>query len=317
LQQGLELGVERLDLGVEVLHPPTELAQGSLGHRHHRIGVRGRAQPRGLGHHLVGVQALEPDPELVGGAERQVANLAQRGDAMVAPRAPGDVQHPHGLDVAGAPLELSVRLARQRRLGGRHGIDWIGLAWAMARLTVGAVHLDDFDAGAGEEPGQLGAIRAGALHPHPGHRPERGEPGDQLLVAGPGDLELLDSAWPPIEFTAAATRTSRWVSTPPQTAAVSNMVMTTFSSLVHGQGVARSCRGGGLVAPGLLEQPRAVTPPTGECRTQRSEAADVALAGSVVPECPTYPNWYRCHLATEPPSPDGELSRRDDHGLCV
>src|ERR1017187_10344261 len=118
-------------------------------------------------------------------------DLAQRGDAMVAGRATGDVQDPQGFDVAVATLGLSFRLARQCRLGGGDGVDGIGLALAMAGLAIGAVDLDDLDAGTSEEPGQLGAVGTGALDSHPCHRSEPGEPPKQLLVARCGDLELL------------------------------------------------------------------------------------------------------------------------------
>ena len=66
----------------------------------------------------------------------------------------------------------------------------VGLAGPPAGLPVRAARLDDLDPGPAQEPGQARAAGAGALHPDPGHRPEPGQPAQQVTVPGRGGREL-------------------------------------------------------------------------------------------------------------------------------
>lgn len=55
---------------------------------------------------------------------------------------------------------------------------------------VGPVHIDDRDPGRGQDPGEFGAVGAGALHFHRGERAVRAHPVQQVAVATDGGGEL-------------------------------------------------------------------------------------------------------------------------------
>jgi hypothetical protein len=72
-----------------------------------------------------------------------------------------------------------------------------GLALPAAVLAVGAVDLDDPDAGGGDMAGQAGAVAAGPLDVDQGDGPVPAQPAQQPVVAGRGDGELLDAEQAP------------------------------------------------------------------------------------------------------------------------
>jgi hypothetical protein len=72
-------------------------------------------------------------------------------------------------------------------LGGRLGVDWVGLAQAAAGPAVGSVNLDDLQAIGAHKPGQPGSVGAGAFDADLGHRPQALCPVDQRhITAGRG-----------------------------------------------------------------------------------------------------------------------------------
>ncbi len=80
--------------------------------------------------------------------------------------------------------------------GGADGAERVGLALAAPVLAVGAVDLDDPDAGGGDVAGQAGAVAAGALDADQADGPEPAQPAQQPGVAGRGDGELRDAEQP-------------------------------------------------------------------------------------------------------------------------
>src|SRR6266566_8216561 len=68
-----------------------------------------------------------------------------------------------------------------------------GLALPAPVLAVGAVDLDDPDAGGGDVAGQAGPVAAGALDADQADGPEPAQPAQQPGVAGRGDGELCDA----------------------------------------------------------------------------------------------------------------------------
>jgi hypothetical protein len=72
----------------------------------------------------------------------------------------------------------------------------VGFPLAAAVLPVGAVDLDDPDAGRGDVAGQAGAVAAGALDPDQAHGAESAQPAQQPGIADRGDGELPDAEQP-------------------------------------------------------------------------------------------------------------------------
>lgn len=73
-------------------------------------------------------------------------------------------------------------LRRSSSRGDR--VERIGLAFAVAGVTVRPVDLDHLEVGGGEEPGEASPVGAGAFHPHPLECPEAAQPPVQQLIAG-------------------------------------------------------------------------------------------------------------------------------------
>jgi hypothetical protein len=65
-----------------------------------------------------------------------------------------------------------------------------------AVLAVGAIDLDDPDAGGCDVAGQAGAVAAGALDPDQADGPEPAQPAQQPGIASRGDRELRDAEQP-------------------------------------------------------------------------------------------------------------------------
>ena len=74
--------------------------------------------------------------------------------------------------------------------GSADRVQGVGLALPAAVLAVGAVDLDDPDAGRGDVPGQSGAVAAGPFDPDQADRPEPAQPAEQAGVAGRGGREF-------------------------------------------------------------------------------------------------------------------------------
>ena len=75
------------------------------------------------------------------------------------------------ISIASIDPSAVLATARQRPLSaaraGFDGVELIGLAVAAPLLTVRSIDLDHLHPGALQEPGQPGAVGAGALHPDP------------------------------------------------------------------------------------------------------------------------------------------------------
>jgi hypothetical protein len=110
---------------------------------------------------------------------------------------------------------VTRRSARQCSSGGLDGVELVGLAVAAPLLAVRAVDLDHGDAGGGEMAGESGAVGAGPFDTDAYDRPEGLEqPARAWKPAGVVGNDSTPSS-PPTDSIAAATCTSRWVSTPP------------------------------------------------------------------------------------------------------
>ena len=230
-------------------------------------GSRLRVGPQrgGVAGQVVAVNVAEPFPQLVGGAEPEMADLVEALDPHVTPRAVRHQQRPDRFHIAIGGLGDPRGAARQRRPSRLDGVDGVGLA----------VHGDAPD-GSGdpprppstprcEKPGQAGPVGAGAFHPHPADRPERRQPGVQ--PANPARSWWNDSTpnTPPLASSAAATCTSKWVSTPPVIGRVLSTMVIAIPSVSNGQGVARTSREGDRDEP-LLSTASSITLRNGACR---------------------------------------------------
>ena len=105
----------------------------------------------------------------------------------------------------------------------------------------GAVNLDHRDVRGPQRPSQARSVRAGALDADLGDLAEGPQPPQELVVAGARGFELSTPSSAPMWSRAAATCTSRCVSTPPVTAraAAGSTMVIAIPSLSNGQGVAR------------------------------------------------------------------------------
>src|SRR5665213_452068 len=136
-------------------------------------------------------EALQPGMELVRGSKAQVTHLDDGLHPGLSGRSLGHHQHPDGLDRSVLGL---ARTGSSTTYGGPcrlHCIESVGLALAATGLPVLAVDFDYLHAFASEEPGEPGAIRAGALDADLGHLAEALEPVEQCLVAGSVGVERL------------------------------------------------------------------------------------------------------------------------------
>ena len=166
----------------------------------------------------------EPGPQVIGPGQDQGPGLVDRPGAFSCGAAPGDHQRADRLHGAVPALRRAAGPAGLGGPGSADRVQRVGLALPAAVLPVGAVHLDDPDAGGCHVPGQAGAVAAGPLDPDQGDGPEPGQPAQQPGIAGRRGRELPTPSSPPMGSSAAATCTSAWVSTPPVMARVSTMV---------------------------------------------------------------------------------------------
>ena len=212
--QGLEDGVDLGDLLFEGDGSPGQHPQAELGERD---DVAFGSGPIGRGplEKVEDVEASELVSDGLGGSRDQVAHLVERLGPTLPRRCSGNAQNPHGFDVSVPRLGLAAGVAREGGPGGRDGIFGIGLALAPAALAIGAVHLDDADPFVLKVTGEPGAIRAGPFDTDQLDGAEVAQPPQQLLVAGSVVGKLSTPRRAPRSSKAAATCTSRCVSTPP------------------------------------------------------------------------------------------------------
>ena len=211
--------------------------------------------------------AGEPGPQVVGAGHDQRPGLVDGLGPLGAGAALGDHQRADRLDGAVPALRRAAGPAGLGGPGGADGVQRVGLALPAPVLPVGAVDLDDPDAGRGDVAGQAGAVAAGALDPDQGRR-SRTRPassaGGRTRPRWPGTPATPSS--PPTGSSAAATCTSAWVSTPPVIARVSTMV-TAIPFLWLRDGTHPLAAG--PVNPGLLPRPgrSGPAPPVGAMKT--------------------------------------------------
>ena len=118
-----------------------------------------------------------------------MADLVQRFGLGGSGAAFGDHERTDRFDVAVTRLGPPDRSTRLRGAGGFDGVQRVGLALPAAQLAVRSIDLDHVDARSRQEPSETGAVGARALDPDPHERPERSQPGRQLVLTGPGRLE--------------------------------------------------------------------------------------------------------------------------------
>src|SRR5207245_2787523 len=147
-------------------------------------------QRRQLGDQVSGGVPGEPDPQVVGPGHDQGPGLVDGLGPLGAGAALGDHQRADRLDGAVPAFRRAAGPAGLRGPGGADGVERVGLALPAPVLAVGAVDLDDADAGGGDIAGQAGAVAAGALDADQADGPEPAQPAQQPGVAGRGDGEL-------------------------------------------------------------------------------------------------------------------------------
>ena len=125
-----------------------------------------------------------------------LAWLIVRVRSRMAPR-PGDHQRADCLHGAVPALGCAAGPARLGGPGRADRVQGVGLALPAPVLAVGAVDLDDPDAGRGDVPGQSGAVTAGPFDPDQADRPEPAQPAEQAGVAGRGGREFPDAEQSP------------------------------------------------------------------------------------------------------------------------
>jgi len=190
--QWIDDRVDLGDLGLKVLDPAGQVAQCRLG-RPHDTGLAGGPVSDGpLDETEVG-EATELGSEVLGGGGDDGVHLVERPGAVLPGRELHQAKNPDGLDVSVPGLGFALGFSRQRRPGGGHGVQGIGLAPQASVLAVGTVDLDDGDGFAEQVTGESGARRSGALHPHLLDLSEAPEPRQQSPVAGGGGRERLHS----------------------------------------------------------------------------------------------------------------------------
>ena len=161
--------------------PPGELRASSQLAQRDPGGVAGSAAGAGPqqcgpchqgGHGVAG----EPDPQIAGPGHDQGPGLAGGLGPLGAGAALGDHQRADRLDRAVPAFRRAAGPAGLRGPGGADGVERVGLALPAAVLAVGAVDLDDADAGGGDVAGQAGAVAAGALDAGQADGPEPAQP---------------------------------------------------------------------------------------------------------------------------------------------
>jgi len=140
--------------------------------------------------------AAEAVSQVIRRGETEMADLVERLDLPRASAALGDHQRPDRCDVAVAGLARTLRSPGQPSAGGFDRVGGIGLAGPTSRLAVRAVDLDHLDARRAQEPREAGTVGAGALYTDTCDRSERAQPTEELVVAGCGGLEALDTQQP-------------------------------------------------------------------------------------------------------------------------
>jgi hypothetical protein len=138
----------------------------------------------GAGRHLPGgrppVQRLAHGGR---GGDDHGLELVDRRRAGLDRTSPCTAQHADRLHDPVAPFGQRGRGAGQHRSGGGLGVDRVALAALAAGGAVGAVGLQHLHAVVEQEPGQPGAVGAGAFHPDRAEPPVATQPPQQLAVA--------------------------------------------------------------------------------------------------------------------------------------
>jgi hypothetical protein len=187
--QGLEVSVMGLDLGVEVEPTARESAQAGLGRSR-----RGRHRP--------GTQRGEMTDQRHRARNRikLFAQGSRHGDddglqgqhglgSCLDGRVAGDLQVADHLDPAGGRFGQAGGLAAEHGTGGALRIERIGLAVLAPQPAVGPADLVDGVAAVAKGAGETGAVRAGAFDAEGVDGSERFSPGFELAVAVPADLD--------------------------------------------------------------------------------------------------------------------------------
>ena len=138
----------------------------------------------------------EPGPQLIGAGQDQRPGLVDRLGPLMAGAALGDHQRPDRLHRPVAALRRARCPPGLRGPRRADRIQRVGLALPVPVLPVGAVHLDDPDAGTGHVPGQARAVTTGALDADQGDTPELAQPFQQVSVSGCGGRELPHAQQP-------------------------------------------------------------------------------------------------------------------------
>ncbi len=138
----------------------------------------------------------EPGAQVLGAGHDQGPGLVDRLGPLRAGAALSDHQRPDRLHRAVASFGRAAGSAGLGCPGRADRIQRVGFPLAATVLPVGAVNLDDPDAGGGHVAGQAGAVAAGALDPDQAHRPESAQPAQQPGIAGRGHGELPDAEQP-------------------------------------------------------------------------------------------------------------------------
>jgi hypothetical protein len=167
----------------------------------------------------------------------------------MAPLAARRPQRPDRLDDAVASLGRGGRGPGQHRAGGGLGVDRIRLATLPAGAPVRPVDLHDRNPTVQQQPGQAGAIAAGAFDPDRLQVPVATQPAKQLPVATTVRGELPVAQQPSLLVDDGGVVVRPWVSTPPMTTLVRllvrlGMLVSPFRSR-HEPGQARTGRAGG------------------------------------------------------------------------
>ncbi len=199
--------VEALELAVEELGAPSQLAQGNAGGVAHHIAGPGPQGRRLCYQGSYGVLG-EPCPQVTRPGQDQGPGLVDRLCPLGAGAALGDHQRADGLDGAIAALRRAAGPAGLGGPGGADGIQRVRLALPPPVLAIRAVHLHHPHAGGRDVAGQARAVAAGAFDPDQADGPEPAQPPQQAAVTGAVAGNSWTPSSPPIGSSAAATRTS-------------------------------------------------------------------------------------------------------------
>ena len=168
--QGDDELVEAVELAVEELRRAGPARAARCGWRSRRRRRDGAAAPRVSATRRGRGVPGEPGPQVIGAGQDQGPGLVDRLGPLGAGAALGDHQRPDRLDRAVPALRRAAGPAGLRGPGGADRVQRVGLALPAAVLPVGAVHLDDPDAGRGDVAGQARAVAAGPLDPDQARR---------------------------------------------------------------------------------------------------------------------------------------------------